>query len=80
MARGWESKSVETQIDMAERRPTHRVPHLQAPETLERLRQNEALQSTRTRILHDLDSAQNLRYRELLTKTLAELDSRIAQA
>jgi hypothetical protein len=78
MARGWESKSIEAQIDMAE--PRRKSPPPPAPDVIARLRKRESLQLSRTRIQHDLESARNPRYRELLRKTLADLDARLAQA
>ena len=78
MARGWESKSVEAQIDMAEEahRPTkeHTAP---SPESLELLRKKETILLSRTRVVRDLDSAQNPRYKAVLTKALAELDAQL---
>lgn len=57
------------------RRPPRLEP---APDVLERLRKQESLQLSRVRILNEIEAAQNPRYRELLSKTLADLDSRIA--
>ena len=82
MARGWESKSVEDQIGMAEPRFTNRRAPAAAvsPVDLDRLRAQQALQLTRTRIMNDLQKAQNPRYIELMTKSLADLDERLAKA
>jgi len=79
MARGWESKSVEAQIDMAEARRHGGSPPPPAPGVVDRLRQRESLQLSRVRIQHDLETANNPRYRELLRRTLADLDARLAQ-
>jgi hypothetical protein len=79
MARGWESKSIEAQIDAAE------VHHHSAvldnslpPETLELIRKKESILLSRTRVQQDLKSAQNPRYKALLNKALAELDAQLS--
>lgn len=79
MARGWESKSVEAQIDMAQNRPLH----IAAPPPLdlheqELIRRRETLMLSRTRVVHDLNCTQNPRYKGMLTKALADLDAQIA--
>jgi hypothetical protein len=79
MARGWESKSVEAQIDMAA--SNHRRAILDEtpdPVILQRIRQKENLQLSRTRIARELGQSQNPRYREMLNKALADLDARLA--
>jgi hypothetical protein len=77
MARGWESKSVESQIDAQEaRRPKGPQPTL---EQIAKQRESDALQLQRTRILHDLAKATNPRYRQTLNAALAHLDRRIEQ-
>ncbi|MBS1857977.1 MAG: hypothetical protein JST11_21590 [Acidobacteria bacterium] len=78
MARGWESKSVEAQIDMAESRSATATARKLTPEALEVVRKREGLQLSRTRVLHELDSVQNPRYKAVLTKALADLDTQIA--
>jgi hypothetical protein len=78
MARGWESKSVESQIEAAEkRRPT--VPEVRlTPEQQQIVRDREMLLMTRVRVLHDLEQAQNPRYRSILEASLRHLDDKIA--
>ena len=58
MARGWESKSVEDQIDMAEVfRATSAVKQLNA-EALDASRTRESLLMSRTRVVRELENAQ----------------------
>jgi hypothetical protein len=79
MARGWESKSVEAQIDMAENN-SHRadaVRMLNAREQ-ELLRKRETILLSRTRVVRELKSAQNPRYKGILNKALADLDAQLA--
>jgi hypothetical protein len=78
MARGWESKSVEEQIDMAEVR-RHAVPakKLSAQE-LEIVRKREGLLLSRTRVLREMENARNPRYKSVLGKALADLDAQLS--
>jgi hypothetical protein len=78
MARGWESKGVESQIDAAEERAAlAKLPKL-TPEEAERNRQRESLQLSRKRVVHDIDLTQNPRYRATLEAALKHLDEKIA--
>jgi len=80
MARGWASKSVEAQIDAANmnRHPSAVFQNTLPPETLELIRRKEAILLSRTRVERDLKSAQNPRYKALLTKALADLDAQLS--
>ncbi|MEO8657111.1 MAG: hypothetical protein ABI693_01500 [Bryobacteraceae bacterium] len=75
MARGWESKSVEEQQTLEWVRPAG--PQL-PPEELERQKRREGLQLERVRVVHDLETAQNPRYREMMRQALAHLDAKLA--
>jgi hypothetical protein len=78
MARGWESKDVESQVDAAEERAAlAKLPKLTAEET-DRKGQRESLQLSRTRVLHDIQTSQNPRYRATLEAALKHLDDKIA--
>ena len=78
MARGWESKSVEAQIDAAEMHRGAVLQKVQTREHLERVRQKESLMLSRTRVVRELETARNSRYRDILAKALAELEVQIA--
>jgi hypothetical protein len=78
MARGWESKSVEAQIDMAADRSAALEAAEVSRETLDLLRKKESLQMSRTRVVRDLENAQNPRYRAVLKKALADLDANLS--
>jgi hypothetical protein len=78
MARGWESKSVEEQIDMAE---AHRAASLEKqmdPAALQALRKREGLLLSRTRVVREMENAKNPRYKAVLTKALADLDLQLS--
>lgn len=78
MARGWESKSVESQIESAYDK---RAAAAAAGATLHQIniqRERERLEHSRVRVLHDLKAATNPRYRAMLEASLAFLDEKIA--
>jgi hypothetical protein len=77
MARGWDSKDIESQMEDA--REARRDPAPQpSREELQRLRELESFQLQRSRILGDLQSSANPKYREILERSLAFLDEKIA--
>ncbi len=80
MARGWESKSVESQIESAEERRLQRSQAAQI--TLEhssRLQTQKSLEMSRTRVLHDLESAKHPRHRDQLQAALDHLDAKLRE-
>jgi uncharacterized membrane protein YgaE (UPF0421/DUF939 family) len=77
MARGWESKSVESQIEAAASRKVETARPLPNTAELARQRECESLQLSRIRILHQLETVENPRYAEMLKKALADLECRI---
>jgi hypothetical protein len=79
MARGWESKSVEEQIDMAESRRNAASATQLTPEAQNKLRKREGLLLSRTRVVREMETSQNPRYKAVLTKALAGLDAQIAE-
>jgi len=79
MARGWESKSVEAQTDAAEvHHQSAALENSPAPETLELIRKKETILLSRTRVVRELNSAQNPRYIAVLKKALADLDAQLS--
>jgi hypothetical protein len=79
MARGWESKSVEAQIESAAgRKPAKRESKL-SPTQVQTMRDRENLELSRTRVQRELASSTNPRYQEILRKGLADLEAKIAQ-
>jgi hypothetical protein len=78
MARGWESKAVESQIEAAAARTEQsRVNQMQAAE-ITRQRERESLELSRTRVLQDMAKAENPRYKDMLTQSLLFLDQKLA--
>ena len=79
MARGWESKSVESQIEAAETQVRPPFDEQIPAHELELLRRRETLNLSRTRVLRELETSQNPRYRNLMAKALADLNSELGR-
>jgi len=79
MARGWESKSVESQIEeAAANRAARTKPRIDPAET-ERLRTRGSLELARKRVLHELSTNTNPRREEMLRASLKYLDDKISE-
>ncbi len=76
MARGWESKSVEAQQAEATEQQSEKRPKLSQEEAARR-RERENLRLSRQRVLQQIESSQNQRYRQLLENALADLDEKL---
>ena len=79
MARGWESKSVESQIEMAEERRATAAVEKISLEALEARRKRESVVSTRARVVREMDAAENPRYKAMCVKALADLDEQLSK-
>ncbi|HMD49434.1 MAG TPA: hypothetical protein VKG79_10065 [Bryobacteraceae bacterium] len=79
MARGWESKSIESQIESAEARKVASRGAMRDPVEAERKSQRESLLLQRTRILHDLGQARHPRHKEMVEAALKHLDQKLAE-
>jgi len=78
MARGWESKSVESQIESAHSDSKTTSRKRLTREMAEALRRTESLKLARTRLLEQLSASQHPRHREMLQKALAALEKQLA--
>jgi hypothetical protein len=75
MARGWESKSVEAQIEESE--SSSNPEYLGSPgDQQTKFKKNDLLLS-RKRVLQQLENSNNERYSELLRRSLDDLDRQI---
>lgn len=79
MARGWESKSVELQIESSEddRRTAPQKPLTAAQVALHWKR--DSLRLSKSRVLQQLQADLSPRYREMLNGALADLEKQLAQ-
>ena len=78
MARGWESKSIQEQIEAARARNGESKPHL-SPEQIEIARKCDSLLLQRTRVMRDLDNCRDERYRKTLSDGLAYLEAQLTE-
>ena len=78
MARGWESKNIESQIEDAESNRAARAQVSVDLADMERRRTRESLELARKRILHDLETSHSFRMEQLLRANLKHLDEKIA--
>ncbi len=77
MARGWESKSVETQIEEAGSTSADIITEPRK-EPAELQSKREGLRLQRCRILQEIETARNPRYRNMLDELLIHLDAELA--
>ena len=75
MARGWESKSVESQIEEGSRRESSR--EARSRDELERSRKRESLEMSRRSIAHDLETARTETHRAALQNALHFIDGEL---
>ena len=81
MARGWESKSVEGQMESAaslapspeDKKSKH------TPEMQELARKRQGLLLARKRILQQLEASGNERYSEMLKGSLSDIDTQLSK-
>ena len=79
MARGWESKDVESQV--ADRKTVADTPGKgqKTPDEVKKEQERRGLSLSRTRILNDLEVAKNPNHRASLEAALAHLDKKLAE-
>ncbi len=80
MARGWESKSVESQQEEAVRPAPAAPDGPQAGTGAEQISQRRTLELARARAVADLNSATHPAHRAMLEQVIAALDRRIGDA
>lgn len=77
MAKGWESKSVEEQQTAIQTPVSAEDRERLSRERAERLRQVQALNLSRARVLQQLERTENERYTQMLKAELAVLDDQL---
>jgi hypothetical protein len=78
MARGWESKDVESQVEATQAPKEKSGSGPKSPEQLKREQDRKDLQLSRTRIANDLATATHPNHRKSIEAALAHLDKKIA--
>lgn len=77
MARGWESKSIESQQELArDERNSQRQPL--SDQDKKTLREREGLLLSRARVMKQIEASTNERYTKVLRDALRELEQKLA--
>jgi hypothetical protein len=79
MARGWESKAVEGQVQEFQSKEDRQTKKQLTQAQIETRRQTQVLLLARARVEKQLQCNQDPRYREQLTRALADLDAQLAE-
>jgi hypothetical protein len=79
MAKGWESKAVEEQIQESQSAEQDNPRKQFTPEQMEAHRRKEVLLLSRAHVEKDLNASQNPRYREQLSKALSHIDAELSK-
>ena len=78
MAKGWESKAVEDQIQQQEAKPSGNSKAGLTTTQIDARRKTNVLLLSRARVEKDLDASQNTRYRDQLNRALTDIDAQIS--
>ena len=79
MARGWESKDVESQVQDRNTVADNKGQGQKSAEQIRKEQEKRGLSLSRTRIVNSLESATNPNHRKSLEAALAHLDKKIAE-
>ena len=78
MAKGWESKSVESQVEDSKTITRGRNKTPLTPAQVEVHRRREVLLLSRARVKKDMQESQNQRYTDHLSRALADIEAQIS--
>jgi hypothetical protein len=79
MARGWESKSVEAQMETSQSKREETGKKRVSPEMAAAMRKKETLLLARNHLQQQLQVSQHPRRREMLQNALADLEKNLAE-
>jgi hypothetical protein len=77
MAKGWESKAVEDQVEQHQAKDPEQNRQPRTPAQMETHRRKEVLLLSRARVQKDLQSSHDQRYSDQLNLALADIESRL---
>jgi hypothetical protein len=77
MARGWESKAVESQVQESELKSSGEHKPQLTPAQMEMNRRKQVLLLSRKRVERDLQLSHDQRYSDQLNRALADLDAQL---
>jgi hypothetical protein len=78
MAKGWESKAVEAQVEESNTKTSGKTKPQLTPAQIENRRRKQVLLLARTRVQRDLEVSQHQRHTEQLNRALADLDAQLS--
>jgi len=78
MARGWESKSVESQMETSQSERKETARQRLTPEETAARRKKETLLLGRAHLQQQMQASQHPRHREMLQQALADLEKQIS--
>lgn len=76
MARGWESKAIEAQMEEAERAPAESSQT--APADISKQHRRDALHLTRSHLAGQLQNSRSVAHRQMLHQSLRAIDAELA--
>ncbi len=79
MARGWESKSVESQMESAKELTSGAGRRELTSKEKETQRLRQGLLLSRTYVLRQIEASSSQRYKESLQRALSEIDQKLAK-
>jgi hypothetical protein len=79
VARGWESKSIEEQINERQAETQNPRKRKQSPQEIEQTAKRNSILLARSRTLSALESTRDERYRTLLQRTLDHLNAELSK-
>lgn len=77
MARGWESKSVESQVEARDDVRKARMPN-RTPQQIEIERKSDSLLLQRVRVMREIENSSNARHRKTLEEGLKYLEDSLS--
>ena len=81
MARGWDSKAVEEQIEQSvlNKEFVSVTKKTRTPDQVQKLIEKRNLEAARAKVRQEIANTQNERYQQMLTRSLQDLDSKLAK-
>lgn len=78
MARGWESKSVEDQLEERMRAKQEAAAPLQSPESIQLSQKRQTLQLHRSKLLEQFQNSRSEAHRQMLERSLQAIEAELA--
>jgi hypothetical protein len=78
MAKGWESKAVEAQVEESKTKTPGKTKPQLTSQQIENRRRKQVLLLARTRVQRDLEVSQHQRHTDQLNRALADLEAQLS--